>query len=44
MKDANSRALAEQFKKMGLSKEDINRRFTEFGQPANEWKAGQIGL
>ena len=42
MKDSNARAMAEQFEKMGLSKEDIRRKFTEFGQPANEWKAGQV--
>jgi coenzyme F420-reducing hydrogenase gamma subunit len=42
MKDANAKALAEQFEKMGLSKEDIFRKFTEFGQPTNEWKAGQL--
>jgi len=27
---------------MGLSKEDIHRKFTEFGQPAEQWKAGQL--
>lgn len=42
MKDANAKALAEQFEKMGLSREDIFRKFTEFGQPTNEWKAGQL--
>jgi sulfhydrogenase subunit delta len=42
MKDANAKALAEQFAKMGLSREDIFRKFTEFGQPTNEWKSGQI--
>jgi len=42
MKDANARALAEQFEKIGLSREDIFRRFTEFGQPASQWKDGQL--
>jgi len=42
MKDANARALAEQFEKMGLSREDIFRRFTEFGQPTDEWKPRQF--
>lgn len=42
MNDANAGALAEQFKKMGLSKEDIKLKFTEFAQPANQWKAGQV--
>ena len=42
MKDANARALAGQFEKMGLNREDIFRKFTEFGQPAEEWKAGQV--
>lgn len=44
MKDANARALADQFEKMGLSKEDITRKFTEFGQPAAEWIPGQFKL
>ena len=38
MKDANSKALADQFIKMGLSTEDIHRKFTEFGQPTEEFK------
>jgi sulfhydrogenase subunit delta len=42
MKDANSKALADKFEKIGLSKEDIHRRFTEFGEPKEEWKAGQV--
>jgi coenzyme F420-reducing hydrogenase gamma subunit len=42
MKDANSKALAEKFKIMGLSKEDIYRKFTEFGEPKEEFKPGQI--
>jgi coenzyme F420-reducing hydrogenase gamma subunit len=42
MKDANAAALAGQFEIMGLSREDIHRRFTEFGQPMKEWKAGQV--
>jgi coenzyme F420-reducing hydrogenase gamma subunit len=42
MKDANAMALAEQFEKMGLKREDIFRKFTEFGQPTKEWKAGQL--
>jgi len=42
IKDANARALADQFEKMGLSKEDITRKFTEFGQPAAEWIPGRL--
>jgi len=42
MKDANAKALAEQFKKMGLSSEDIFRKFTEFGEPTEELKPGQL--
>jgi sulfhydrogenase subunit delta len=42
MDDANSKALADQFEYMGLSKEDIHRKFTEFGQPTKQWQAGQI--
>lgn len=38
MKDANTQALANQFAKMGLSREDIYRKFTEFGQPTDEFK------
>jgi sulfhydrogenase subunit delta len=42
MKDANAKALADQFSRMGISQEDIYRRFTEFGQPTVEWKPGQV--
>lgn len=42
MKDANSRALADQFEKMGLSKEEILLKFTEFGQPVAEYLQGQV--
>jgi coenzyme F420-reducing hydrogenase gamma subunit len=42
MKDANAKALADQFEKMGLSEEDIFRKFSEFGEPTNEWKPGQL--
>jgi coenzyme F420-reducing hydrogenase gamma subunit len=42
MKDANARALADQFEKMGLSRDDIRRKFTAFGQPSEQWKAGQV--
>ncbi len=42
MEDANAKALASQFEKTGLSREDIFRKFTEFGQPTNEWKPGQL--
>ena len=42
MKDANAGALAREFKIRGLSAGDIYRKFTEFGQPADEWKAGQV--
>jgi sulfhydrogenase subunit delta len=42
MKDANAKALAGKFEYMGLSKEDIYRKFMEFGQPTKEWKAGQV--
>ena len=42
MKDANAGALASRFEEMGLSKGDILRKFTEFGEPANEWKPGQL--
>lgn len=42
MKDANSRALADQFEKMGLSKEEILLKFTEFSQPVVEYIQGQI--
>lgn len=42
MKDANARALADQFAGMGLSREDIFRKFTEFGQPTWEFQPGQL--
>ena len=41
-KDANARALADQFLKMGFGTTDVFRKFTEFGQPATEWKGGQL--
>ncbi|MCE5185622.1 MAG: hypothetical protein LLF76_05795 [Planctomycetaceae bacterium] len=42
MEDANAWALAGQFRLMGLTNDDIHRKFTEFGQPTTQWKAGQI--
>jgi sulfhydrogenase subunit delta len=42
MKNAHAKALADRFARMGLSEEDIFRRFTEFGEPAVEWKPGQV--
>jgi sulfhydrogenase subunit delta len=42
MKDANAKALAGQFERMGLSKQEIAGRFTEFGEPKTEWKPGQF--
>ena len=42
MPDANARALADQFLRMGWHAEDVSRRFTEFGQPAMAWKPGQV--
>jgi coenzyme F420-reducing hydrogenase gamma subunit len=44
MKDANAKALADQFAKVGLSPEDIFRKFTQFGEPTNEFKPGQLKL
>lgn len=38
MKDANARALAQQFVKMGLNPEDVYRRFSEFGEPTEEFE------
>jgi len=38
MKDANAQALAGRFGEMGLSKEDVFRKFTEFGEPTEEFK------
>ncbi|MGE5309427.1 MAG: oxidoreductase [Deltaproteobacteria bacterium] len=40
MKDANARALSDEFAEMGLETADIRRRFTEFGQPEEEFRAG----
>jgi hypothetical protein len=40
MGDANAGALADQFDRMGLSREDIFRKFTEFGEPTEEFKPG----
>jgi hypothetical protein len=42
MKAANARALANRFSKLGLTPDDVYRKFTEFGEPANEWKPGQV--
>jgi len=42
MKDANAQALADRLARMGLSPEDIHRKFTEFGQPAEYWRAGTV--
>jgi coenzyme F420-reducing hydrogenase gamma subunit len=42
MKDANAKALADHFEKMGLSRQEIIGRFTEFGEPKAEWKPGQF--
>ena len=42
MKDANAKALAGHFERMGLSKQEIIGRFTEFGEPKTEWKPGQF--
>jgi coenzyme F420-reducing hydrogenase gamma subunit len=41
MKDANAKALADQFEEMGLSREDIFRKFTEFGEPTEEFRLGK---
>ena len=40
MKDANSGALSDQFNKMGLDAADRLRKFTEFGQPTQEFERG----
>jgi hypothetical protein len=40
MKDANAPALAKQFEKMGLSPEDIVRKFTEFAGFTPEFRKG----
>jgi len=42
MKDANARALADLFETLRLSRQDINRLFTGFAQPAVQWKSGQV--
>jgi sulfhydrogenase subunit delta len=42
MKDANAKALADKFLKMGLSKEDVFRKFTEFGETTDEFKPGEL--
>ena len=42
MAAANARALANRFSKLGLTPDDVYRKFTEFGEPAREWKAGQV--
>jgi len=44
MKDANARALADEFERRHLSREEIFRKFTEFGQPTDEFKPGQLKL
>jgi hypothetical protein len=38
MKQANASALARQFEKMGLSPENIFRRFTLFGSVTTEFR------
>jgi coenzyme F420-reducing hydrogenase gamma subunit len=43
-KDANAKALADKFEMLGLSKDDVFRKFTEFGEPKEEWKPGQLNL
>jgi coenzyme F420-reducing hydrogenase gamma subunit len=40
MKDANSNALADQFMKMKVKKDDVTRKFTEFAEPKEEFKLG----
>lgn len=40
MKQANSSALAKKFKQMGLSKDDIIRKFTQFGADTIEFRKG----
>ncbi len=42
LKDANAGALAGRFREMGLSDEDIYRRFTQFGEPSLELRRGQV--
>ncbi len=41
VKDAKAKILADRFARMGLSEDDIFRRFTEFGEPTTEWKGAQ---
>ena len=43
MQDANAKALAVRFKEMGLSREDVFRKFTEFGEPAEEFNLSPNG-
>jgi len=40
MEDANAPALARQFEKMGLSSDDIFRRFTQYGSVKPEFRRG----
>jgi len=40
MEDANAPALARQFEKMGLSADDIFRRFTQYGSTKPEFRRG----
>jgi sulfhydrogenase subunit delta len=40
MEDANAPALARQFEKMGLSSDDIFRKFTQYGSPMPEFRRG----
>jgi sulfhydrogenase subunit delta len=42
MRDANAKALADEFARRGMPREDIARRFTEFGEPADEFKEGGV--
>ena len=42
IKDANAKALADHFAWMGLSREEIFRKFTEFAEPKAEFKPGQL--
>lgn len=44
MRDANAGALAARFREMGLSREDVFRRFTEFGEPAEEFNSSKIRI
>lgn len=40
MQDANAPALARQFEKMGVAKDDIYRRFTQYGSAKPEFRRG----